>query len=150
MQASEAGSFVQAFGDLVDTLFKIANTPGGLLVLLLLGIIVMGVMLWRIRGRLEQAVDSKFADLNGRLTACESRHAESVAREHECKERERKNLLAIATLHGVIHSIEATIPGSVHIPSLDELFSGQWSTAQSYNPEVAVMAGDGDMTRKKG
>lgn len=148
MTGDDAQGYATGFGTLVDSLFKIANTPGGLLVFLLLGIIVLGVMLWRIRGRLEKAVDNKFADLSTRLTACEERHSGSIKRESDCRERERKNLLAIATLHGLIRGIEANIPGSVHIPSLDELFSGRWSTAQSYNPEVATMTGDGDVMRK--
>lgn len=130
MTGADAKDFADAFGSFVETLFKIISAPGGMLVILLLALIGLGVWVYRLRGVLEAQFDEKCDGLAQRLDQCELRHK-------DCEDRERAHMLAIAMLHGVAKSIEAKLAGSVSIPSLSDIFSGRWTTAQQYNPEVA-------------
>lgn len=134
MDGNNAQQYASAFDVLVRTVERIVASPYGLAIVLFLLVLSLAVIVLVLNRR-------RYKDLSARLTACEQRHG-------ECATRERRNMLAIATLHGVVCTLHQALPPDhpmrrstdhVRIPTLAELLSGDPTTASAYNPEAAAV-----------
>lgn len=148
MDGNNAVQYATAFEKTVGVVEKILQSPLSLPIFLFLLVIVACVVIIMLMRK--QAVMNKaaYADLNTRLQACEARHSTRDADLEECEKRDRRNMIAIATLHGIVCTLQESLPAdhprrrksdSMRIPSLDELMSGDPNMAARFNPAVTSL-----------
>lgn len=137
VDGSSAQGYATAFDVIVGTAERIAMSEHRLTVLLLVIVIGLTVWVWHLWRH-------KLRDLAQRLSQCETRH-------DACGARERRNILAIATLHGVICSMQSALPpdhpmrragDNVRVPTLAELLSGDEAIAHAANPAAEAVLRD--------
>lgn len=131
MTGTEAQGYAGALDVIVGVLERIFKSEHALMIILALAVIALAIWVWHLSKH-------KINDLLTRLTSCETRH-------DACEGRERKNMIAIATLHGVVCQMQEALPqghplrranDQIKIPSLTELLSGDPAVAAAHNREI--------------
>jgi hypothetical protein len=142
MDGENAVQYADAFDKTVSVVERILQSPLSLPIFLFLLVIVLAVIVIVLQRR-------QYADLNTRLLACEARHGTRDAELDDCEARDRRNMIAIATLHGIVCTLQESLPedhprrrknDAIKIPTLQELLSGDPGVAARYNPAVNQIA----------
>lgn len=139
MEGNSAVQYADAFDKTVAVVERILQSPLSLPIFLFLLVIVLASVVILLQRR-------QYADLNTRLNACEQKHGTRDDDLDECEQRDRRNMIAIATLHGIVCTLQASLPedhprrrksDNLAIPSLKELLSGDPELVTRFNPAAA-------------
>lgn len=148
MDGNNAVQYATAFEKTVAVIEKILQSPLSLPIFLFLLVIAACVVIIVLMRKQAAMNKSAYADLNTRLQACEQRHGTRDVELEDCERRDRRNMIAIATLHGIVCALQEALPAdhprrrktdSMRIPSLDELMSGDPNMAARFNPAVTSL-----------
>jgi hypothetical protein len=143
MDGTNAVQYADALDKTVTVVERILQSPLSLPIFLFLLVIVaciVIIVLMRNQAKMNKAA---YTDLNTRLQACEARHSTRDADLDDCEKRDRRNMIAIATLHGIVCTLQESLPADhprrrktdgFQIPSLEELMSGDPKMAARFNP----------------
>jgi hypothetical protein len=136
MDGTNAVQYATAFEKTVAVVERILQSPLSLPIFLFLLVILLAIVVIVLQRR-------QYGDLIERLEACEARHGTSKSDLADCEARDRRNMIAIATLHGIVCTLQESLPAdhprrrktdNLRIPSLQELLSGDPNVAARYNP----------------